>query len=246
MKTYHDVNKIFWDFVNKFDTSDPSILKKIVHTYAVANNCFDTACRFQFNEEERIFCYMIGMFHDLGRFEQWSKYKTYDDNVSENHGEIGRRIFLSEFTPELLELTQDRFNLLADTILYHIKEFSGDDNTLWKYLNIIHSADAYDNLLNTAIGTHVMSSLSDGVTEFLFEKFLNNEKIFKYTIKTKLDRILKSIANAYCISIDFMRSNVITKNYFEIIYDKYVDILCDDDKIILRQAIDHLIDTYRP
>lgn len=244
MKNYYDINKIFWDFVHEFDINNPNILKKIIHTFAVANHCFDAACSLNFNEEDRMFCYMMGMFHDLGRFEQWTKYQTYADEQSENHGIIGRRIFESRFTPKSLELTQERYDILANTIQYHIIEFPGDDKELWKFLNIIHSADAYDNLLNTSLGSQILDNFEDGYSEIMLTKFLNNEKVYKIPCKTKLDRLLKSLGNAYCLSIDYMRQDIISKNYFNVVYQNHIHELNKEDQKIFTTIIDHLNSNY--
>ena len=32
---------------------------------------------------------VIALFHDVGRFEQFSKYRTYSDHVSVNHSQLG-------------------------------------------------------------------------------------------------------------------------------------------------------------
>lgn len=245
MKNYHEINNIFWNYVLKFDTQNPHIFQKLVHTFTVANNCFDASCSLNFNEEDREFCYIMGVFHDIGRFEQWSKFQTFDDNISKNHGDIGRKVLIEEFTPEILNLSKEKFDLLADTIQFHVREFKGDNKELWKYLEIIHSADAYSNVLNTAFGEHDLSSFENGCSEEFISKFFNNEKLYKYSVYTKLERLLKSIANVYCISIDFMIKEIILKNYFNIIYNTYERQLIKEDKAILRKAIEHLINKYK-
>ena len=79
----------------------------------------------------------------------------------------------------------------------------------------------------------------------LLEKFLNNEKIYMYSSDTKVDRLIKSIGNAYCVTIDFMRQEIVHKNYFEIIYKTYEKSLNPEDKLIVRKAVDHLKANYR-
>lgn len=251
MLGYHEINKIFWDFVHDFDANDVGILRKIVHTFSVAKNCYESACRYNFNEEDRLFCYLMGMFHDLGRFEQWTKYKTFEDCRTENHGVIGRRVLESRFTPESLELTPERFKLLGDTIQYHIMQYPGSDENTWTYLNIIHSSDAYDNIINTSIGGFKLSDYADGYTEEIFDKFMKGEKVYMYPSDTKLDRLFKSIGNAFCVSVDIMRSDIIEKNYFDVIYNQYVNDLNDADKEVFTKAINNLkttytLDSYRP
>jgi hypothetical protein len=53
MQIFHKVNDLFWKFVSKYDFKDDHILQKVVHTFCVANHCFDASCRFNMNEEEK-------------------------------------------------------------------------------------------------------------------------------------------------------------------------------------------------
>ena len=61
-------NTFFWNFVHKYDTSNSNILRKIIHSYSVAEKCYAIACAFNLNKEQREFCYLIGLLHDAGRF----------------------------------------------------------------------------------------------------------------------------------------------------------------------------------
>lgn len=247
MQIFHKVNNLFWNFVKQYDFQETRILQKVVHTFCVANHCFDASCRFQMTEQERAVCYMIGMFHDLGRFEQWKRYQSYDDNRTPiNHGELGKEIFLRDFTPELLEISQEHYDIIANCILHHLIRFEGDDPILWKYLEIIHSADSYANLLNTSIGSHELKDYADGYTPMLLEKFMNGEKIYMYSSDTKVDRLLKSIGNAYCVTIDYMRIEVLHKNYFDTIFNTYEKFLNPEDKLIVRKAVDYIKANYKP
>ena len=76
----------------KYDTDNSNILRKIIHSFAVADNCFAIACKFGLNENERNFSYLLGLFHDLGRFEQWKLYQTYNDQKSVDHGDLSYKI----------------------------------------------------------------------------------------------------------------------------------------------------------
>ena len=246
MLTFHEINNLFWNFVKDYDMKETDILQKVVHTFAVANICFDASSRFNMNKDEQILCYMIGMFHDLGRFEQWQRYSSFEDSKTPiNHGLLGKEIFLNRFTPKSLDITEEQYNLIANTIHYHLVRYEGSDPTLWKYLEIIHSSDAYDNVRNTALGVHLHNTYNDGYSQELLDKFLSGEKIYMYPALTKVDRLLKSIGNAYCVTIDFMRQEIINKNYFETIFNSYKQYLTKEDQDTLRFATDHIKKNYK-
>ena len=81
-------NNIFYEFVKSYDLNDSNLLRKAIHSYEVARNCFSIASREGMDVKERNLCYLMGLFHDIGRFKQWEVYKTYDDVKSIDHGEL--------------------------------------------------------------------------------------------------------------------------------------------------------------
>ena len=241
----HDVDKVFWDHVHKYDAHDPNILKKIVHSFAVANNAFNIACSLGFNQEDRMFCYIMGLFHDIGRFEQWKLFKAFNDKTTMSHGVLGVKAFKEYIDPQSLQLSTERAQLLLDTILYHIDIYQGDDQNLWKYLDIIHTADAYSNLLFVALGNQDYRQGKDGYTPLMLEKFYENDKLFKYPIYTKVDRILVSLSNANAIKYPHLRQNIIERHYFDAIFETYKDHFSTEDQKVIRDAIDYLNKTYK-
>ena len=67
--TIQNYNRIFWDIVSKYDVKNDNILRKIIHSYSVAEKCFTVASKLKLNKKQREFCYLLGLFHDIGRFE---------------------------------------------------------------------------------------------------------------------------------------------------------------------------------
>ena len=75
-------NDLFWKMTKSYNLDDSNLLRKFIHSYDVAKNCYTLACIKNFNENQKYFCYLMGLFHDIGRFEQWKLYHTYDDTKS--------------------------------------------------------------------------------------------------------------------------------------------------------------------
>ena len=48
------------------------------------------------SEEDVKLAELIGMLHDIGRFEQLRVYNTYNDRESINHGEYGAKILFED------------------------------------------------------------------------------------------------------------------------------------------------------
>lgn len=86
--------KAFKDYTGNYDLGNVSVRLKIAHTYRVADiseriakNIFTGK-----NNSYVDFAWLIGLLHDIGRFEQVIKYGTFKDALSVDHAELGADI----------------------------------------------------------------------------------------------------------------------------------------------------------
>ena len=89
---YEKYQKIFNDYVLNYKGKDPNIEYKINHSYRVANLCVDIANSLDLKYKDREICYICGLFHDIGRFEQLNLTKSFTDSKLMDHGDIGAEI----------------------------------------------------------------------------------------------------------------------------------------------------------
>ncbi|WP_445952293.1 HD domain-containing protein [Thermodesulfitimonas sp.] len=79
----------FGAYVRRFDTPDPLIRRgiryKAAHTGRVCRNILQIGRSLGLEEEDLRLAETIALFHDLGRFKQVFRYRTFDDRLSENH-----------------------------------------------------------------------------------------------------------------------------------------------------------------
>lgn len=90
-----DRNKVlqrFKEYTDAYDASDEKIALKIKHTYRVAGLCEQIARSEQRSEEEQSLAWLLGMLHDIGRFEQLRRYDTFSDADSVDHAQLGADI----------------------------------------------------------------------------------------------------------------------------------------------------------
>ena len=94
-----------------------SLLLKKEHSERVAHLCRFIAEKSLLDKEEQEMAEFIGLWHDLGRFEQYEKYRTFNDDESEDHGELGIRLLQEqEFFKTLPETNQE---IILQAIKYH-------------------------------------------------------------------------------------------------------------------------------
>ena len=238
MKTIQEYNKLFWDLVVKYDTTNSNILRKIIHSFDVAHTCFKIACHLKLNAEDRIFAYLIGLFHDVGRFEQWKLYQTYDDFKSIDHGDLSFDILNKLNCCEVFDLSVKQSEVLKMSIKYHTKPYCGNDDEILFYNEIIKNADAFSNVITTANGAQQIVVSSDGYTKELLEDFKQMKLLINYPTNTKVDRCLKLTACSYYVKFPFLREEILKGNYIDIMYETFSQYLNQEDKKTYKDAVE--------
>lgn len=85
----------FHKYVQSFYSPDEDIHQHILlkeeHTLAVVERCGELARHLGLAEADCRLAQLIGLFHDIGRFKQYTVYRTFRDSQSENHALLGLR-----------------------------------------------------------------------------------------------------------------------------------------------------------
>ena len=111
--------KVFKQYVEKYNPEDEKIKIKIAHIERVSQIAKKLAEQLNLDEEDIELAELIGLLHDIGRFEQARVYKTFRDKDSINHGEYGVKIL---FDNGLIRefIATDRFDeIIKLAILNH-------------------------------------------------------------------------------------------------------------------------------
>jgi putative nucleotidyltransferase with HDIG domain len=86
----------FAEYVRRFDEGDPEIRKnmdlKSEHTHRVCENILDIGRSLALSREDLCIAEAAALLHDVGRFEQYRRYRTFVDKKSENHAALGVEI----------------------------------------------------------------------------------------------------------------------------------------------------------
>lgn len=90
------VKKTFKNYTDAYDSSDEKIKLKIAHTYRVANLCERIAHAEGMGAADVELAWLLGMLHDVGRFEQLRRYGTFLDAESVDHAKLGADILFAD------------------------------------------------------------------------------------------------------------------------------------------------------
>lgn len=137
--------KRFNNYVSFYDPEDPKIKLKIEHTFHVSELSAKIACAVGADPE---LAWLIGVLHDIGRFEQIRRYNTFSDALSVDHAALGADILfrsglIAEFSSDL---TNDQRCAIEMAVRNHSaltlpKGLTQEEKL---YCNIIRDADKLD------------------------------------------------------------------------------------------------------
>lgn len=140
--------KWFSDYCKSFYSSNMedqrTMSLKIKHTHNVCRNIIQIAGEEQLSQNKIMLAETIALFHDIGRFIQYKKYKTFNDSISANHGRLGAEVLKQEGV--LHNLPENEQKLIVNTVRLHnafrLPKQKNTENML--FLKLIRDADKLD------------------------------------------------------------------------------------------------------
>lgn len=79
----------FLEYTEKYIKLDDKVRLKINHTFRVMELCEMIGRSLNLSNENLDLAILCGLLHDIGRFEQWKQYGTFEDAKSIDHGNLG-------------------------------------------------------------------------------------------------------------------------------------------------------------
>lgn len=200
----------FKKYISNYDVNEPKIQIKIVHMYQVAENARKIAKSLNLSEEEQDLAELIGLLHDIGRFEQVRLYHTYSDKVSIDHGQKGVEVlFANQLIREFIQ--DNRYDAIIYKAIHNHNKFEiekGLSEPELLYCQIIRDADNIDIYRAILAGKRIEEfghlGCEDISKEVLSPEFLEEfkkEQLLKYAnAKSDMDIMVAIIAHIYALN----------------------------------------------
>jgi hypothetical protein len=135
-------------YTRAFLTGDPEqdspLVLKIDHTQRVCRNIRLLGRSIQLSEADLCMAETVGLLHDVGRFEQYRRFKTFNDRKSVNHAVLGVRVI--EEKGVLDDLAKDKRELIVGAVRFHnaSKLPKGQSGQALLFMKLIRDADKLD------------------------------------------------------------------------------------------------------
>lgn len=123
----------FRSYVSAYDASNPRIALKVEHTLHVTELCERIASELGLARNDVELAWLVGLLHDIGRFEQVRRWDTFNDAASQSHAALGVEVLFDQ----------------QDGALPLVRRFADDPS--------------HDALLRCAVGTHSDYRLPEGL-----------------------------------------------------------------------------------
>jgi len=147
----HELNNLkrwFADYCRSFyslnQEDQRNISLKEDHTRNVCRNIVQIARGISLDDAQVTLAEAIALYHDIGRFPQYQKFKTFKDSVSVNHAALGAKVLIKD---KVLEgLPKHEQDIIIRTVaLHNVYSIPGglDENNLL-FLKLVRDADKLD------------------------------------------------------------------------------------------------------
>lgn len=220
----------FEDYTKSYPAEDAEVEANLrykkEHTLRVRDYMLTLGQDLQLDANQMYLAEVIGLFHDVGRFEQYVKYHTFKDHQSEDHAELGLAIL------ERDQVLAGRISELEkETILTAIRnhnrraineQVSGNTLLFCKLIRDADKLDIFEQIINfyenpgrtpyfAVEGNHEDKSYSPEIIEGI----LSGKQISYASVKTSVD--IKLIRLFWLLDLSFPIALEIAKRkqYFD-------------------------------
>jgi len=208
------IRNSFQKYCEQFLTDDPLYNKYIelkrLHTFKVCENIIDIGHSLRMDREQLNFAEVLALLHDIGRFEQYQQYRTFDDSISENHAALGLRVIENEKILDDFSLEQKEV-LYLSILNHNIRSVPvGLPSKIDFYSRLLRDADKID-IWRISIEMNITYKLQDEiladsyiVPPTFIQSFLNKQTIKMDQAATLYNNTLFKLSWIY--DLNFTRS----------------------------------------
>ncbi len=203
------------------------ILIKEKHTGYVTANCVELAKFLKLSTHDAQLAEIIGLFHDVGRFRQYSVYKTFNDADSEDHADLGIKVI--DELDFFKELSAPDYDLVKFAIQNHNKKTVAPTNDERKILfaKLIRDADKLD--IYRVLEPFLAQENADKMPQFIktgsklvadispdfVENFVTGEQADYRKIRTNGDRKIVRLMWLYDVNFSWTMQKIVERGYIE-------------------------------
>ena len=235
------VKEVFSKYVSNYDLNNDKILLKYNHSLRVAALCRNIAISLKLNDEEIQLAELIGLLHDIARFEQVKRYESFNDIQTIDHGLLGISfLFNNNMIRDYIE-TSEYDEIIEKAIFIHNKAAIHDNfnDTEKLYAKIVRDADKID-ILYLISNKEIKYDLKDEeISKEVLECILSKNFVDLKLVKTVLDKVLLNLAFVNDLNFNYSYKTIYEGNYISTIIDSLN--LCSAESISTFNVVEEFL-----
>ena len=228
----NQAREAFLSYVSAFDPENPRIALKIDHTLRVADLCADIAEATgegnpNLEGTDVDIAYLMGLLHDIGRFEQVRQFDTFNDSISVPHAKLSAEVLFDGYNgmPPIINTfadVQGEEELLRTAIVSH-SDFRVDesvDERTRLFADILRDADKIDIIKVNCIcpiqdiyGVTDEEMYSSDISDTIEAAFYEHRTIERGIRKTPADILISHICFAWELVFKHSREIAFEQGY---------------------------------
>ena len=230
---------IMREYIDGYDSNNPRIALKKAHIFRVTDFAEQIAINLKSNpqdagmelaDEDVRLATLIGLLHDIGRFEQLKRFDSFIDSQTVDHAKLGIEV-LTDNNNELLRkfCPDEKYHEIILTAIGNHNKFKIDNSIteirMLTHCKIIRDADKLDilNLLRFESFETLFKKteiIQEPISKQALKDFLDGKEIIRSIMKTDMDDWVGNIGYAYDIYYPISYKILKEKNYINDIIDR--------------------------
>lgn len=229
----------FDKYVKSYDLNDEFIRSKYNHSYRVMELSKKYAKMLNFNDKDIELAGIIGLLHDIGRFEQFKRYHSFNDIETIDHADYGVKELFDNNKIKLFTDKEKEYDIIKYAIYNHNKyqiDYDPDIRKL-KHAKLIRDVDKIDIMFIMSNSGLDIKVSADNISLEVIDNIKNKTSVNSKFCRNSNDIIVRNLALAFDINNDvcleemkrnlgYYYNQIEDKSIFKEIYEeviKYID-----------------------
>lgn len=226
---FAQAKRAFEEYLDEYDREDDKIRLKIVHTYCVADCARKIARGMNLSPEDTELAEVIGLLHDIGRFEQVRQFDSFMPDTMD-HAAYGAQLLFGEKKMIRRFLAEEGYDeIICKSIEKHSDfrlEGIQDERTLL-HARLIRDADKLDNCrvkleasMETLLGVDEIQAGKGEISPKVWKACAEHKPVLSSDRKSFPDHWVSYVAQIFDVNFAVTFSIIKEKNYIQRIVDR--------------------------
>lgn len=214
----------FIKYTENYDLQNEHIKGKQEHSLRVMEISKQIAEGLKLSQEEIDLATLIGLLHDIARFEQYTKYNTFKDLKSIDHGDFGAEILENEIRKYID--TNDFDEIIVKAVKNHNK-FKIEEGLTSKqelFAKIIRDADKIDIFYESVVmfwKEKEQEVENSKISEEVVNTIKKQSQTMRKAEESAVDNIMRVIAFIFDVNFNSSFQIIKKEDYINKILDRY-------------------------